>query len=161
VRLTQFSDFALRTVLFLGVHEGRLVQVSEVARSYRVSYNHLAKVAALLSEIGVVESVRGRGGGLRLARDPSEINIGWLVRHTEPDLHLVECFDQEHDTCPITPVCGLRHVLADAQRAFFETLDRYTLGDLLASQARRQAFVQLWYAAAATPPEAAPLAPAV
>lgn len=148
MRLTQFSDYALRTLLFLGVHDDRLVSIAEVARSYRISYNHLAKVAAMLSELGVVESVRGRGGGLRLARDPGEINIGWLVRRTEPDFHLVECFDQATDTCPITPVCMLRQVLQEAQDSFLGLLDRYTLADFLASRARREAFVQLWRSAA-------------
>ncbi len=148
MRLTQFSDYALRTLLFLGVHRDRLVPVAEVARSYHVSYNHLTKVAALLVEIGAVESVRGRGGGLRLALEPAEINIGWLVRRTEPDFHLVECFDRASDTCPITSHCMLRRVLQDAQRSFLSTLDAYSLADFLASPERRENFVRLWTIAA-------------
>ena len=147
MRLTQFSDYALRTLLFLGVHDDRLVSIAEVARSYRISYNHLAKVAAMLGELGVVESVRGRGGGLRLARDPVEINIGWLVRRTEPDFHLVECFDPATNTCPIAPACMLLRVLHDAQAAFLRVLDQHTLADFLASPQRRAQFVQLWGAA--------------
>lgn len=161
MRLTQFTDYALRTLLYLGVHDDRRVPISEVARSYRVSYNHLTKVAALLTEIGVVESVRGRGGGLRLALDPAEVNIGWLIRRTEPDFHLVECFDSAADTCPITPDCMLRGVLQEAQRNFLETLDRHTLADFLASRQRRESFVQLWSIAAAGPREVdAAIAPA-
>lgn len=148
MRLTQFTDYSLRTLLFVGVHADRRVSIAEIARSYRISYNHLTKVAALLGELGVVESVRGRGGGLRLARRPEEINIGWLVRRTEPDFHLVECFDPATDTCPISPACMLRRVLHDAQKSFLDTLDQYTLADFLASPERRQAFVQLWSAAA-------------
>lgn len=149
MRLTQFSDYALRTLLYLGVHDDRLVPVAEVARSYQISRNHLAKVAAMLSELGVVEAVRGRGGGLRLAVQPEEVGVGWLVRRTEPDLHLVECFDPETDTCPITPACGLRSVLVEARRSFLGTLDRYTLADLLASREREGQLVQLWANAAA------------
>jgi len=146
MRLTQFSDYALRTVLYLGVHDSRLVPLAEVARAYRVSYHHLVKVGALLVNLGVVQSVRGRGGGFRLALPPAEVNVGWLVRQTEPDFHLVECFDRETDTCPITPVCGLRHALLKAQTVFLETLDQYTLEHLLASPGRQTALIQLWEA---------------
>ena len=161
MRLTQFTDYALRTLLYLGVHRDRLASVSEIAQSYRISYNHLAKVAAMLGELGVVESVRGRGGGLRLARDPADVNIGWLVRHTEPDFHLVECFDHGTSSCPIAAACMLRRVLHDASAAFLAVLDGYTLADFLASPQRREQFVQLWAAAtgggAALPREAPPL----
>jgi len=146
MRLTQFSDYSLRTLLYLGVHSERLVSVAEVARAYRISYNHLVKVAQLLGSLGVVESVRGRGGGLRLAMEPSEIRVGWLVRQTEPDFHLVECFDRTNDTCPITPACMLKHVLHDAQQNFMATLDRYTLADFLASPERKVQLVSLWAA---------------
>lgn len=149
MRLTQFTDYALRTLLYLGVHDDRLVPVSEVARSYRVSHNHLVKVAAMLTELGVVEAVRGRGGGLRLAVDPAEVNVGWVIRRTEPDFHLVECFDRATDTCPITPACMLKKVLHEARRNFLETLDRYTLADFLASPERRESLVQLWDSARA------------
>ena len=149
MRLTQFTDYALRTLLYLGVHDDRLVPVSEVARSYRISHNHLVKVAAMLTELGVVEAVRGRGGGLRLAVAPAEVNVGWVIRRTEPDFHLVECFDRATDTCPITPACMLKKVLHEARRNFFDTLDRYTLEDFLASPERQEALVQLWNGARA------------
>jgi len=144
MRLTQFTDYALRTLLYLGVHDDRLVPVSEVARSYRVSHNHLVKVAAMLTELGVVEAVRGRGGGLRLAVTPAEVNVGWVIRRTEPDFHLVECFDRATDTCPITPACMLKKVLHEARRNFFDTLDRYTLEDFLASPERKDELTRLW-----------------
>jgi len=150
MRLTQFSDYALRTVLYLGVHDSRLVPLAEVARAYGISYHHLVKVGALLVNLGVVESVRGRGGGLRLALPPEEVNVGWLVRQTEPDFHLVECFDSETDTCPITPACGLRHALLEAKNSFLETLDRYTLKHFLASPGRQKALIQLWEGVAAS-----------
>ena len=144
MRLTQFSDYALRTLLYLGATDEGVISVAEIARSYGISYHHLVKVAAMLAELGLVEAVRGRRGGLRLAKPPAEINIGWVVRRTEPDFHLVECFDATTDTCPITPACGLKHVLADAQQSFLATLDRVTLGDLLAKSERKAQLVQLW-----------------
>jgi Rrf2 family nitric oxide-sensitive transcriptional repressor len=105
------------------------------------------KVVGMLASLGLVSSVRGRAGGFRLSREPADINVGWVVRSTEPDFHLVECFDRERDTCPITPACGLKHVLGEAQGAFLATLDRYTLADFLAKPGRRERLVQLWKAA--------------
>ncbi|MGV3708962.1 MAG: Rrf2 family transcriptional regulator [Gemmatimonas sp.] len=146
MRLTQFSDYALRTVLFLGAHPGRLVSITEVAEAYGVSYHHLTKVASQLVEAGVVEAVRGRNGGLRLAMQPETINIGWLVRQTEPDMALVECFDQDTDTCPITSECKLRKALKEALRAFLGVLDGYSLQDLLGNATKQERLVQLWRA---------------
>ena len=153
MRLTQFSDYSLRTLLYLGAHQERLVSVGEVARAYRISYHHLVKVAGMLAELGLVEATRGRGGGLRLARAPEAINVGWVVRHTESDFHLVECFDPTTDTCPITPACMLKNVLQEARNTFLSTLDKYTLGDLLSAPERKQRLVQLWTSASR---EAAP-----
>jgi Rrf2 family transcriptional regulator, nitric oxide-sensitive transcriptional repressor len=144
MRLTQFTDYALRTLIYAGVNDARLVPVAEIAESYGISYHHLVKVAALLAELGFVESVRGRNGGIRLARPPAEINIGDVVRRTEPDFHIVECFDGSRDTCPITPACMLKNVLQSATESFLATLDGYTLADFLASRVRRERFVQLW-----------------
>lgn len=149
MRLTQFSDYALRLSLYLGAHPDRLVPITEIAESYGVSYHHLTKVATMLSEAGVVGAVRGRNGGLRLAMAPSAINIGWLVRQTEPDMILVECFDHANDTCPITKECRLRRALKDALRAFLQTLDEYTLADFLGNTPQQQRLVQLWRANAA------------
>ncbi len=146
VRLTQFSDYALRTVLYLGAHPDTVIPVADIARAYGISYHHLTKVATRLCEIGVTEAVRGRRGGLRLAIAPPALNIGWLVRQTEPDFALVECFDEASDQCPITPACKLRSVLHDALAQFLQVLDQYTLADFLRSPHRRQSLVQLWKA---------------
>lgn len=146
MRLTQFSDYALRTVLYLGAHPGHVVPVADVAKAYGISYHHLTKVAARLCELGVTEAVRGRHGGLRLAIAPSTLNIGWLVRQTEVDFVLVECFDPDTDTCPITPACRLRQVLHDALAQFLNVLDQYTLKDFLGNVKRREQLIQLWRA---------------
>lgn len=132
MHLTQFSDYSLRLVLYLACHPDRVVSVEEVSRAYLISRHHLVKVVQSLTELGVVESQRGRGGGMRLAKSPSEINVGWLIRRTEPHLDLVECFDLAKNTCPIAPACGLKGALQRAQQAFLKVLDGYNLEDFKA-----------------------------
>ena len=131
VKLTKFSDYSLRLLLYLAVHRDRLVPVGEVSRAYRVSPHNLVKVVQLLVDEGLIASVRGRQGGLRLNRAPGEINVGTLVRSTEPTLDLAECFDRANNRCPIEPACGLKGALEGAQRAFLATLDEYTLSDFV------------------------------
>jgi Rrf2 family transcriptional regulator, nitric oxide-sensitive transcriptional repressor len=127
VHLTQFSDYSLRLAIYLACHPDQLITVEEVSRSFGVSRNHLVKVVQTLTDLGVVESQRGRGGGMRLAMAPAAINVGWLIRRSEPHFHLVECFDLATNTCPIAPACGLKGVLHRAQKAFLDVLDEYTL----------------------------------
>jgi Rrf2 family nitric oxide-sensitive transcriptional repressor len=130
----------LRLALYLACHPDRVVSVEEVSRAYSISRHHLVKVVQTLTDLGVVESQRGRGGGMRLAMRPSEINVGWLIRRTEPHLHLVECFDAATNTCPIAPACGLKGALMRAQQAFLAVLDEYNLDDF---QSQRPALVAL------------------
>lgn len=127
MQLTQFSDYAMRTVLYLGCRPEKLVSVEEVSRAYGISRHHLVRVVQSLTELGVVTSQRGRGGGMRLAKPPAEINVGWLIRQTEPHFNLVECLDLETNTCPIAPACGLKGAIQRAQHAFLTVLDEYTL----------------------------------
>jgi Rrf2 family nitric oxide-sensitive transcriptional repressor len=131
MHLTQFSDYALRVAIYLGCHPGALVSVEEISRAYGVSRHHLVKVVQVLTELGIVEAQRGRAGGMRLVKDPATINVGWLVRRTEPHFDLVECFDEETNTCPIAPACGLKGALQRAQLAFLAVLDEYTLDRFL------------------------------
>jgi Rrf2 family nitric oxide-sensitive transcriptional repressor len=131
VHLTQFSDYGLRLVIYLACHPGRVVSTDEISRAFGISRHHLVKVVQTLTDLRVVEARRGRGGGMRLAMSPSEINVGWLVRRTEPHFNLVECFDLGTNTCPIAPVCGLKGVLHRAQNAFLGVLDQYTLDQIL------------------------------
>lgn len=130
--MTQFSDYSLRLVLYLACHPDRLVSVEEVGQAYGISRHHLVKVVQELTDLKVIESQRGRGGGMRLTMRPGEINVGWLVRRTEPHLDLVECFDLATNTCPIAPACGLKGALHRAQKAFLAVLDEYTLDDFKA-----------------------------
>lgn len=129
--LTKFSDYSLRLLLYLALHRDRPVSIAEVGRAYRVSPHILVKVAQLLINEGLVASVRGRSGGLRLSKAPADINVGALIRMTETSWDLVECFDAASNTCPIEPACALKGALKRAQRAFLGALDAHTLADFL------------------------------
>jgi Rrf2 family transcriptional regulator, nitric oxide-sensitive transcriptional repressor len=141
VQLTRFSDYSLRVLLYLAAHQDRLVSINEISRAYGVSHHHLVKVVQRLLEKNLIASTRGRGGGLRLNRPPSAINIGALVRATEPHFDLVECFDRATNTCPIDAACGLKGVLRNAQAAFLKVLDDRTLADFLP---RAPELIRLW-----------------
>ena len=134
MRLTQFSEYALRLLIFAAAHPDRLVTVEEAATSYDISRTHLMKVCHQLTRAGFLRAIRGRSGGLVLARAPSEIGIGEVLRLTEPDFALVECFGGGKD-CVIAPRCRLQGVLHEALAAFLATVDRYTLADLMLNPA--------------------------
>lgn len=122
--------------MFLGAHPDRLCTTSEIARAYRISENHLMKVVNRLSCAGYVETVRGKGGGMRLAHAPDRINVGEVVRQMEDRFDIVECFNDEPQNCPLLPSCTLKSVLADAHGSFMATLDRHTLENLLTGARR-------------------------
>lgn len=130
MRLTQFTDFALRLLIYAAAHPDRLVTIEETAAAYDISRTHLTKVANLLAQRGFLRSVRGRSGGLALARSPEQIGLGEVVRATEPDFAIVECFGTG-DTCMLTPSCRLKGILGDALGAFLAEIDRHTLRDLV------------------------------
>jgi Rrf2 family nitric oxide-sensitive transcriptional repressor len=134
LRLTQFSNYAIRVLMYAALNGDRPSSVPEIARAYGVSYNHLKKTAAALCRLGLLRTVRGRGGGVVLALRPEEIRIGDVVRATEGDVVLVECFERTSNTCPLEPVCRLKDALTRALGMFFAVLDEYTLADLLAAR---------------------------
>ena len=131
MRLTVYTDYALRLLMYLAVKDDGLATIAEVAGSYGISKNHLMKVAHQLGMAGYVDTVRGRGGGLRLAKPVAAINLGDVVRHTEPDMALVSCFEPIEAPCAIRSCCVLRRALARAADAFLGVLDEYSLDDLV------------------------------
>ena len=135
MRLNTQTDYALRLLMHLAVNSSRLVTIQEVADRFSISKNHLMKLASTLTREGFVTSVRGRSGGLKLARPPERITVGAIVRCMENDFALVECFQAERSECLITPACRLKGVLNGAAAAFLAELDRCTLSDLVQNNA--------------------------
>ena len=146
MKLTRYSDYALRVLTYLAAHDGRLASIREIAERYRVSENHLMKVVHDLGKGGFIITSRGRGGGLRLARPASEISVGEVVRHTEDGFDLVDC-----GSCLIAPACGATGVLKEATAAFLAVLDRYTLADVSVQRGRLAELFGLTIPAPPTP----------
>ena len=144
MRLTNYSDFALRTLIYLAVMPSRteLATINDVAESYQISKSHLTKIIHQLAQLGFIDSVQGKNGGIRLAKPPEQINLGDVVRHTEKDFAIVPCFEfyrrnqPENQSrigapCAIQPVCQLQHVFAEATQAFIDVMSTYTLADIV------------------------------
>ncbi|MEO8742069.1 MAG: Rrf2 family transcriptional regulator [Lysobacteraceae bacterium] len=130
MQLTNFSDYTLRMLMYAALPRDRLFTIEEMATLFDISRSHLTKVASGLTRAGYLTAVRGRAGGLKLAMDPDQIRLGDVLRESEPDYVLVECFGTDNH-CIISPHCRLRGILGEALDAFTATLDRYTLNDLL------------------------------
>jgi Rrf2 family nitric oxide-sensitive transcriptional repressor len=152
MRLTVYTDFSLRVLMYVALHPDRRPTIAEVAGSYGISRNHVMKVVHQLGLAGYIETSRGQSGGMRLARSPEAIVLGEVVRRTEPDMALVPCFDPVKATCVISPACRLRGALQQARSAFLAVLDGYSLADLVEN---REALSELF----ALGPSPAPAAP--
>lgn len=135
MRLTTYTDYALRTLMYLAVNRERLVTIQDIATLHTISKNHLTKVVHHLGQIGLVTTVRGRKGGLRLGAEPKDINIGKLVRQTETDFHMAECFDREGNRCVFASKCVLEETLGAATAAYLKVLDDVTLNTLVPTAA--------------------------
>lgn len=131
MRLTTYTDYALRTLIYLATHRERLATIQDIADTHGIAKNHLTKVVHQLGILGYVESSRGRNGGLRLGREPAQINIGALVRSTEPDFYMAECFDPKKNFCILSSACRLKGVLHNATAAYLAVLDGVTLESLV------------------------------
>ncbi len=129
MQLTQFSDYALRTLIYLSV-KNELCTITEISRMYGISKNHLMKVVNKLSQLNVIETTRGNQGGIRLKHEPKNINIGELIKKIEPNFHTVECFDRQNNRCIISPACKLKKILHEATENFIASLCQYTLADI-------------------------------
>lgn len=151
MRLTVYTDFSLRVLMYVALHPERRPTIAEIAASYGISRNHLMKVVYELGVADYIVTVRGKNGGLRLARAPQDIVLGEVVRRTEPDMALVPCFDPLRPPCVITPACTLRRALHEARSAFIAVLDGYTLADLIENRSALDALLAGGLAAAAKP----------
>ncbi len=129
MQLTVFTDYGLRSLMYLAAHPERLCSVKEIAEHYGISRNHLVKVVHRLAQLEYIVSTKGKGGGIRLAGDPKSLKLGDLVRVLEPNMNMVECFDRETNTCRIVSGCQLKHFLFDASQAFIDHLNKHTLAD--------------------------------
>lgn len=138
MHLTRFTDYGLRTLIYLALRPGELASIAEISAAYRISENHMIKVVHHLGQAGLIETVRGRNGGIKLARPASDIRLGDVVRASEPSLALVEC--QAGEACSIGGICRLQGVMDEALEAMLAVLDRHSLVDVAdpASQLRRR-----------------------
>ncbi len=133
MQLTLYTDYSFRVLLYLGVNRGRLSTIAEIAERCSATQNHLVKVVHNLGREGYIQTMRGRTGGIKLKKEPEEITLTEIIRCTEVNLDIAECL-RENNTCHITEVCTLKGIFTEAQNAFINTLDQYTLADLLANK---------------------------
>jgi len=131
MQLTQYTDYSLRVLIYLGLNQDRRATISEISEAYDISRNHLVKVVHQLSSNGWITTIRGKSGGMHLAFPPHQINIGTIIRQTEPHMNLLECFDKQNDKCVISPACSLKRTLYQARKAFMDVLDQHTLADTI------------------------------
>lgn len=130
MRLTDYTDYTLRVLMYCASHPDRLVTISEIAHTYSISKNHLMKIVNDLARQAIVETVRGRKGGLRMLKDPSTLMLGDVVRMSEPDFRMVECFDASTNECCISARCGLKKALRHGLKSYFDALNQYSLADI-------------------------------
>lgn len=129
MQLTQFTDYGLRCLMYLAARPDELSSVKEIAERYRISRNHLVKIVHHLAKCGYIESIKGKGGGIRISKDALQVRLGDLVLELEPNMDIVECFNPEANACLIFKPCQLKHYLAEASEAFISSLNQYTLAD--------------------------------
>lgn len=131
MQLTSFTDYSLRTLVYLAMHQQRLCTAKEVAEFYQISQNHMVKIVHNLAKLGVINSSKGKGGGIALAQAPKDINIGELIAKLEPNFYMAECFNQSLKNCVLLPDCKLKGILGNALQAFFNELNQHTLADVI------------------------------
>lgn len=134
MQLTIFTDYGLRSLMYLAAQPDKLCNVREIADYYGISRNHLVKVVHRLSQLGYITGTKGKGGGISLSFASDKLRLGDLVRDLEPNMNIVECFDKETNTCRVTGSCQLKHFLYEANKAFITSLNQYTLADAVRSR---------------------------
>ena len=136
MHLTRYTDYSLRTLIYLGTRPEKLATISEIAAYHDISRNHLMKVVHQLGANGYIDTLRGKGGGIKLARPPEQIVVGDVVRSMEENMDIVACFQPDFNACVLAPACRLKTAMAEALQSFLATLDLYTLADLIGEQGR-------------------------
>jgi Rrf2 family transcriptional regulator, nitric oxide-sensitive transcriptional repressor len=131
MRLTTYTDYSLRILIYLGTQPEQLTSIKKISDTFNISNNHLSKIIFELGKLGLVRTSRGRNGGIQLAKDPNDINLGYVIRQTEENLDIVECFDEKNNTCKISSSCRLKHIFKEALEAYFRVLNSYTLADVI------------------------------
>lgn len=132
MQLKKYTDYALRVLIYTGTKpNNELASIREISEVFHISQHHLGKIVFELNKMGLLETIRGRNGGIRLAKPAEEINVGLLIRRLESDFNLLECFDRGTNHCVISPACTLKHTLNKALNAFFKVLEEYTIQDLI------------------------------
>jgi Rrf2 family nitric oxide-sensitive transcriptional repressor len=131
MHLTRYTDYSLRVLIYLGTRQDKLATISEIATYHGISRNHLMKVVHQLGAHGYIDTLRGKGGGIRLARPPERIVVGDVVRSMEENMSIVGCFEPDFSACILAPACQLKTALNEALHSFLATLDLYTLADLI------------------------------
>jgi len=139
MKLTTFTDYSLRVLIYLGIR-GQKASIAEISEAYDISKNHLMKAVHNLVQLGYVDSIRGKTGGIVLGQAPESINLGEIIQRLEPDMDIVECFNKKIDSCAITPACRLKNIIEEAEGAFLSALGKYTLADLIQN---RQSLISL------------------
>jgi len=135
VRLSEYTDYTLRVLMYCAARPEQLVTIAEIAEHHRLSRSHLMKIVSDLGRQGLLETLRGRSGGIRLLRDAHDIRVGDVIRAAETDFRLVECFDERSNQCALTGACGMKRLLGAALAAYFRELDGATLADVMAGPA--------------------------
>lgn len=130
MQLTQFTDYSLRVLMYLAKNQEKLANITEIAKWYGISKPHLVKIVHNLAKLNYVKTIQGKGGGILLSKHPAELNIGQIIKNTEANFHIVECFNEKNNSCRITENCNLKHILHEAIHAFFNVLSHYSLEDL-------------------------------
>ncbi|BCP52731.1 protein aau3 [Kaistia sp. 32K] len=143
MRLTQQTSYSIRILLYCAANPGNNSRIKDIATTYSISELHLFKIMHVLVESGFVETIRGRNGGIRLARPANTITIGEVVRATESNFYLTDCFDTTNRDCPLVDSCGVNRILAEALRAFFAVLDSYTIADVAKDRGQLRGLLDL------------------
>lgn len=142
MQLTQFTDYSLRALIYIAIKK-ESCNISEIASAYHISQHHLTKIIHNLSKLGIIKTTRGKNGGITMAVDPKTLNLKTVVCQLEPHFDLVPCFNKAKQNCCIAPACILKHVLFDAQKAFLDVLEKYTVADILENKQELQPFLKL------------------